>query len=361
MSPVADSNLARYLIEAASSNSKRCFLLIFMGCLTKTLWFIHRRQLRHRDIKPENILVHKGQIMFTDFDCSYSWAHTNRSTTTKAPPRTWKYASPEVARSGLQESNKINSSSDIWSLGCVFLEMMTVFKGKSINELDSYLQKHHYYTNLTGISQWIDELQSIEPNSSTNIALDCIKGMLREDPEKRLTAHDLVEMVNAAANPMEFCCAECLEMGSQPVEAATKVSDTTTSFATTEELKALVGTSDSNQYQGTQNGGSQSSTDVDSVWTMLSEPKSTVSSAPTTEFIMKDEPKKSETQTLDLSASSSEKHEVKTFSWNAYLTDVCAELGKSQNSLSRDQLMTVMASYTVYQKGMVAAGLVEVE
>jgi serine/threonine protein kinase len=128
MLPVADSNLAQYLKESVESVNKRSIIPEFFVCLSKALWFFHGERLRHRDIKPENILVFQNKVLLTDFDCSYSWAHTNHSTTTQPPPRTLKWASPEVARSGY-EFNGINSSSDVWSLGCVFLAMATVLKG----------------------------------------------------------------------------------------------------------------------------------------------------------------------------------------------------------------------------------------
>lgn len=203
MLPVADSNLAHYLQKAVSSDGERSFLPDFFGCLARGLWHIHRQRLRHRDIKPENILIHNHRVLFTDFDCSLDWSHTVHSTTDQVPPRTKEYASPEVAHSGFVQNININSSSDIWSLGCVFLEIITVLKGRPLQDL-SNLRGACYYNNIDKILQLIEDLQSVDtPPTSMNQSLGWIRDMLQEDPNSRPTSHRLVEMTS------EFCCFEC--------------------------------------------------------------------------------------------------------------------------------------------------------
>ncbi|KAI2462724.1 kinase-like domain-containing protein [Annulohypoxylon bovei var. microspora] len=205
MLPVADCNLADYLQNAVSSDNDRSFLPDFFGCLSRGLWHIHSQQFRHRDIKPENILIHDHKVLFTDFDCSLDWSHTVHSTTDQVPPRTKEYASPEVARSGFVQNTKINSSSDIWSLGCVFLEIITVWKRRSIKDLHD-LRNTCYCNNSDEISEWIRELQSISTHPpSMNQSLEWIRKMLQDGPGDRPTAHELVEKTS------DFCCFECKE------------------------------------------------------------------------------------------------------------------------------------------------------
>ncbi|KAF3938620.1 PAK-2p27 [Dactylella cylindrospora] len=327
MSPVAESNLAKFLVEAVSIRNKRLFLPSFFGCLARTLWFIHRHKLRHRDIKPENILIDQGRAYFTDFDCSYSWMHTNRSTTVAAPPRTWKYASPEVARSGFQAGTRINSSSDIWSLGCVFLEIITVIKGRSVSELDSYLNNNHYYANPQGVQQWINKLEKLESETSpTDAVLEWIRGMLKEDPDERPSAHELVERTLAMPNSSEFCCVECKGDDFQSILGQV----TTSIISAVDDLSDFV----------------EISTDRIETWQPIDTSVTTATAgsvAPSTVPVSTQEPSR------------------KTFNWNSYLAEVEVKLGKKPNSLSRDQLMVVMATYDVYQKSMLAAGYVEEE
>ncbi|KAI1489167.1 kinase-like domain-containing protein [Biscogniauxia mediterranea] len=204
MLPVADCNLAKYLQDAPSSPNQQSFLREFFGCLARGLMHIHGQHLRHRDIKPENVLVHRNKVLFTDFDCSLNWSHTMHSTTTEVPPRTKEYASPEVAHSGFIQNTRINSSSDIWSLGCIFLEIVTVMKGRSIEDLVD-LRAACYCYSLEGISQWIEELRKVDPQQSVegDEPLDWIEVMLRDDPNQRPTAHRVVELTT------DFCCFEC--------------------------------------------------------------------------------------------------------------------------------------------------------
>jgi serine/threonine protein kinase len=202
MLPVADCNLRKYLKEGAESLEKRSFLPNFFGCLSRGLWYLHRQKLQHRDIKPENILVSDGNVLFTDFDSSYSWSHTMHSTAVGVAPRTREYASPEVARSGFDEYARVQSSSDIWSLGCVFLEIITVWKGRSEKALD-HLRSTSYWMNLEGIEQWITQLREINAQEPLNVALEWIAGMLQDKPEARPTAHKLAEMTS------HYSCLEC--------------------------------------------------------------------------------------------------------------------------------------------------------
>ncbi|PMD22734.1 kinase-like protein, partial [Hyaloscypha hepaticicola] len=120
MSPVADYNLASYMEESINSVDKQSLLRTFFGCLCNGLQYLHQSKIRHRDVKPENILVKGNNVLLTDFGISLDWEHMSRSTTSTDFGHSPVYCAPEVAN-----FEPRNSSSDIWSLGCVFLEMTT--------------------------------------------------------------------------------------------------------------------------------------------------------------------------------------------------------------------------------------------
>jgi serine/threonine protein kinase len=91
------------------------------GCLAAGLAFIHMKRIRHKDIKPRNILVHKGMLIYTDFGYSFDSNGFSRSTTEGRPDfLTRRYSPPEAI-----QHEKRNSKSDIYSLGCVFLNMFS--------------------------------------------------------------------------------------------------------------------------------------------------------------------------------------------------------------------------------------------
>ncbi|KAF2809184.1 kinase-like protein, partial [Mytilinidion resinicola] len=120
MSPVADMNLSTYLSESPipTSLAKKATLQTFFGCLACAVRYLHDKKVRHRDIKPQNILVKGTNILLTDFGISKEYDEIQSAT---SGPATFssRYCAPEVF---LQASR--DWSSDIWSLGCVILEII---------------------------------------------------------------------------------------------------------------------------------------------------------------------------------------------------------------------------------------------
>ncbi|KAF2745561.1 MAP kinase [Sporormia fimetaria CBS 119925] len=95
------------------------------------LAYLHESRVVHRDIKPENILLdHNGVIKFVDFGAAKVIARQGRTLAENAGTRgrqksmtgTPMYMSPEVIKG--QDSGR-HGAVDIWSLGCVVLEMAT--------------------------------------------------------------------------------------------------------------------------------------------------------------------------------------------------------------------------------------------
>ncbi|KAF2813760.1 kinase-like protein, partial [Mytilinidion resinicola] len=131
LQPGADSgDLAAFLAECRDLNHSKTALgfprfwtlYSLFGCLVDGLSFIHQHTIRHKDIKPQNILIHMGSAIYTDFGLSYDSTLVGNSTTSGNPQGfTRKYCSPEAADWG-----KRNSKSDVFSLGCVFLEIFLV-------------------------------------------------------------------------------------------------------------------------------------------------------------------------------------------------------------------------------------------
>ncbi|KAK6511150.1 hypothetical protein TWF481_000072 [Arthrobotrys musiformis] len=220
ISPLADCNLAQYLEDAVQSRDKRSFIQVFFACLATGLCYLHHTGIHHGDIKPQNILVHENKVLYTDFGCSYDWSHTLHSTVPGIPARTMVYASPEVGRSGCRPSDtdKIKSASDVWSLGCVYLEMVTVWEGHKPEALDG-LRRSYYWRDPEGIHEWVLKLRHVAKhrrhlNGASNLdpvlALDWVSEMLRGEWKDRPAAQKLVEMTE------RYACTECIgELSSQ--------------------------------------------------------------------------------------------------------------------------------------------------
>ncbi|KAF9641146.1 hypothetical protein BFW01_g505 [Lasiodiplodia theobromae] len=210
MMPAAQYNLDRYLSEAATDPHKISSLRTYFGCLVNALCHLHyMAYVRHNDIKPQNILVDGSRVLLTDFGISLDWSETLRTTTFGPAPMTSMYSGPEVT----DEDQSRSTFSDIWSLGCVFLEMITVIKGRSIHDLRQYLSQRPtsssaYSHNLFRVSQWIRSLGA-DVNGPEEQLLNMVENMIAENTQSRPTAERLrTEMLDFDAEQSFFgdCC-----------------------------------------------------------------------------------------------------------------------------------------------------------
>lgn len=211
MAPVADHDLRTFYQFVPPE--KTPLLRTFFGCLAGALDYLHEAKIRHRDIKPQNILVKGAHVYLTDFGISLDWENLSRSTTTENTAKTPIYCAPEVAR-----CEKRNTSADIWSLGCVFVEMLTLVKRRTVEEQRQFFKQRtdslRFYENMPGIREWVGQLRQIDSSQTSDSFLaDCILQLLKENPEERLRT---VELYNKISHYRDFekekgnpLCGEC--------------------------------------------------------------------------------------------------------------------------------------------------------
>jgi serine/threonine protein kinase len=197
MSPVADCNLTEYLDHAAHQQSHRTTLGNFFGCLAAAVDYLHQSQIRHRDIKPDNILVKSDRVYLTDFGISFNWEHLSRSTTIEESGRTLAYCAPEVA----EQFQKRNSATDIWSLGCVFVEILVVRHGFGVEQIKAAFRTNSesraFYQNTAVLNEWIyKRLQEPRPAGTGRSLSQLTLAMLSRIPEERPTASTLYHMIS---------------------------------------------------------------------------------------------------------------------------------------------------------------------
>jgi serine/threonine protein kinase len=107
-----------------------------MRQLLRGLVYLHQKGIMHRDIKPENLLIDPEslQVKICDFG-SAKYMHTDTNTPYIVSRY---YRAPELIFCSTDYDGKI----DIWSAGCVFIELFSgvpIFPGRS--EGDQFIQQ----------------------------------------------------------------------------------------------------------------------------------------------------------------------------------------------------------------------------
>lgn len=174
----------------------RPLLLTAFGCLSHALAFIHSRDIRHKDVKPANILYQEAlpnddktaRFLWADFGLAYDFSKSGNSKTRSTKLYSPRYAAPEivaanqaahkgkkagvpstldnivenggemlikadVANDGLHDHGR---ASDIFSLGCVFLELLAglVKEKLPLEKHDPGDDKLMFAHNIPGLLAW---------------------------------------------------------------------------------------------------------------------------------------------------------------------------------------------------------------
>jgi serine/threonine protein kinase len=200
--PVADNgDLRSYLQDISDSGNlataEECSLLgRAFGCLANGLDFIHRHTIRHKDIKPQNILIHEQRIIYTDFGIALDASQYGNTTTTgKSDAFTLRYCAPEVAN-----CTKRNRKSDIFSLGCVFVDMLTVLEPQPDIER---LGNGPYFGIINDLRNALTRMRIQSPLWSDVVGI-CL-GMLEPDLDHRPSAIGLLAEFNALEKATSKC------------------------------------------------------------------------------------------------------------------------------------------------------------
>jgi serine/threonine protein kinase len=199
ISPVADCDLAVYLHTYCTQPVLYPTIRTFYGCLASALAYLHDRRIKHRDIKPSNILVYRASILITDFGLS----RESLDTTSGTDSGTSRYQSPEMAA-----AEPRNASTDVWSLGCVFLEMLAALNGTNVDWLKAYYgrvgtRSTHFHANAFAtqrvLAQWrpMMLLKYAKP-------IAWIKAMLIAEHKARPTAAHIAAEITASGDGTRF-------------------------------------------------------------------------------------------------------------------------------------------------------------
>eukprot|EP00736_Rhodelphis_marinus_P001925 Rmarinus@m.15156 len=110
------STLKELLRSAAWKDMKEPEIVDFMIHMADALAHLHNNNIIHRDLKPENVFYSVRSLLLGDFGLATSERATRAHQTHAG---TLFYMSPQS-----MTHDKYTSKTDVWSLGCIFYEMV---------------------------------------------------------------------------------------------------------------------------------------------------------------------------------------------------------------------------------------------
>lgn len=184
----------------------------FMFQLLRAVNFLHAAHVFHRDLNPSNILVNSDcQLRVCDFGLARVAFHRGDDHLfwTDYVATRW-YRAPELI---LAHSAKYSTAIDMWSIGCIFAEMLG--RGKPLFPGNNAHEQFALILNVTGkpprdviermgdhrLAEYMDALPSVPPaslsviyRSASAAAVDLLGKFLAFDPNDRITAADALAL-----------------------------------------------------------------------------------------------------------------------------------------------------------------------
>jgi len=198
-----DQDLHMY-INSTKEPISPALIKSYLYQLLSGVQYLHAQRVFHRDLKPQNLLIDKqGWLKIADFGLARAFSVPHKVYTHEVVTR-W-YRAPEI----LLGMPKYSMAIDVWSIGCIFAEMVTkqpLFAGDS--DIDQLFRISKVLGSFTeeswpGVSK-LPAYSSLFPVWRTqdlkNVivglgekGVDLLQKMLVYNPEKRISAGDALQ------------------------------------------------------------------------------------------------------------------------------------------------------------------------
>lgn len=143
----------------------------YMKQLMMGIKHLHQNDVMHRDLKPQNILITKdGNIKLTDFGHAKKIKPDDMA---KTYCGSLLYMAPEIIKNDGNE--KYSTKTDLWSIGCIFYEMLT-------GSHPIRVEKHSEL-----ISKIDDPIVLPDRLIVSDEAKDLLFSLLKVDPDERIS------------------------------------------------------------------------------------------------------------------------------------------------------------------------------
>ncbi|XP_010437375.1 PREDICTED: disease resistance protein RRS1-like [Camelina sativa] len=205
-----DTDLHQIIKSSQSLSDDYCKYFLFQ--LLRGLEYLHSVKILHCDLKPGNILVNANcNLKISDFGLARNICNDQFKT---------EYLAPEL----LLGCGNYGTSIDIWSVGCIFAELLgrkPIFPGTAQNQLNLIINilgsQHESDLQFINNPKTRESINSLKFSRGTHfsnlypeanpLAIDLLQRMLVFDPTKRITVIEallhpyMAELFNSKPNP----------------------------------------------------------------------------------------------------------------------------------------------------------------
>jgi serine/threonine protein kinase len=202
LEPLAQADLETFLDQQDPTSNLSPLLEKWILCLATTLAYMHGHGVRHKDIKTKNILVKGTQIVYSDFGSSRAFLEENAASTEgPAYGHTRMYSAPEVIA-----WERRNTSADVFSLGCVLTEIVSVLCGRTLKEYHDFRYRmdeeigrptQAYHATLDLVDSWFSDKNHHLPTWGCKLFAAFIKPMLQFNGHSRPSATETSNTMKA--------------------------------------------------------------------------------------------------------------------------------------------------------------------
>ncbi|OVA06933.1 Protein kinase domain [Macleaya cordata] len=250
--------------------------------LLNGLNYLHSNWIIHRDLKPSNILVmgegeEQGVVKIADFGLARIYQAPLKYLSENGVVVTIWYRAPEL----LLGAKHYTSAVDMWAVGCIFAELLTLkplFQGVEVkatpnpfqlDQLDKIFKvlghpTQEKWPTLVNLPHWQSDQQHIQGHKYDNPGLysvvhlsqkspayDLLSKMLEYDPRKRITAAQALEHEYFRIDPLpgRNALVPC-QPGEKVVNYPARPVDTTTDFEGSTSVQGSQSVSSGNAVSG---------------------------------------------------------------------------------------------------------------
>lgn len=197
-----DLDLKKHMDSNPNLSQDHQLIKLYVYQMLQGIAYCHSHRVLHRDLKPQNLLIDRGRnaLKLADFGLARAFGIPVRAYTHEVV--TLWYRAPEILLGAKHYSTPV----DIWSIGCIFAEMVNgrpLFPGDSeIDELYKIFRvlgtpDDNLWPGVSSLPDYTEIFPKWHPRNLAEViptlepaGVDILTKMLVYVPQRRITARD---------------------------------------------------------------------------------------------------------------------------------------------------------------------------